>query len=146
MTNVINIVKCTATSFGNMSRHIQVGVEPSAQISCWRHRSHISFTNLDAWSLTFLWKLFLRLLPMGVKPSNTGKNTQFPNWEFMKIPKFITQLWELVSQSWEMIGSSLGKTFIFDVGKLIHYIGNVYPNIGKYHGKMLGLVCDCTFV
>ena len=31
-----------------MSRHIQVGVQLGTQIPCGRHRSHISFANLDA--------------------------------------------------------------------------------------------------
>ena len=48
MTNVIKIVARADARFGYMSRHIQVGVEPSTQIPCRRHSSHISFTNLDA--------------------------------------------------------------------------------------------------
>ena len=39
--------------------------------------------------------------------------------------------------------NGIGKyNFIKDVGKLMSYIGNVHPNVGKYHGKILGLVWD----
>ena len=48
MTNAIKIVACAAARVGYMSRHIQVGVEPSTQIPCRRHSGHISFSNLDA--------------------------------------------------------------------------------------------------
>ena len=40
---------------------------------------------------------------------------------------------------WDFIGK---YNFIKDVGKLMSYIGNVHPNVGKYHGKILGLVWD----
>ena len=36
-----------------------------------------------------------------------------------------------------MLGSFLGFHW-----ELMSYIGNVHPNVGKYHGKILGLVGD----
>ena len=40
---------------------------------------------------------------------------------------------------WDFIGK---YNFIKDVGKLMSYIGNAHPSVGKYYGKILGLVWD----
>ena len=49
----------------------------------------------------------------------------------------------MLGYAWEFFWDFIGKyNFIKDVGKLMSYIGNVHPNVGKYHGKILGLVWD----
>lgn len=65
---------------------------------------------------------------------------------FNQIPKLLTQLWELSTLIWEIIGVSLGFHWeiriYFPCWEIILYLGNVFPNIGKHCGKSLGHVWD----